>query len=82
MKFNRKDFRHKFLGEKSFRDEVMYILKPHLESLLGSKEISAEEKVRYGDFMKSEDERIKKKILKMKLSLLKKQKLLQRKLKR
>ncbi len=59
MKFNRKDFRYKFLGEKTFRDEVMTILKPHLEFLLGSKEISAEERVRYGDFIKAEEERTK-----------------------
>lgn len=58
-KFSRKDFRHKFLGEKTFRDAFMGGLKPHLEALLGSKEITEQEKVQYGDLMKANEEEMK-----------------------
>lgn len=51
-KFSRKDFRNKFLGEKAFRDAFLGGLKPHLEALLGSKEMSDQMKVQYGDFMR------------------------------
>lgn len=51
MKFNRKDFRRKFIEEKDFRDNVMAILKPYLESLLGTKEITEEDKILYGDLL-------------------------------
>lgn len=54
-KFSRKDFRAKFLGEKSFRDVFMGGLKPHLEALLGSKELSERDKVQYGDLMKQNE---------------------------
>ena len=54
-KFSRRDFRSKFLGEKNFRDAFMGTLQPHLESLLGSKELSDQDKVQYGDFMKKSD---------------------------
>lgn len=49
MKFSRKDFRHKFMEEKSFRDEIFTILKPHFEALLGAKESTTTERMRYGD---------------------------------
>lgn len=58
-KFNRRDFRTKFLGEKSFRDAFMGGLTPHLEALLGSKEITEKEKVQYGDLMKQAEEEMK-----------------------
>ena len=54
-KFSRKDFRAKFLGEKAFRDAFMGGLKPHLEALLGSKEITEQDKVQYGDLMKQNE---------------------------
>ena len=56
MKFSRKDFREKFLGEKLFREAFIEILRPHLELLLGSKELSPEDKLRYGDFMREQEE--------------------------
>ena len=59
FKFSRKEFRHKFLGEKNFRDAFMGGLTPHLEALLGSKEISDQEKVQYGDLMKANEEEMK-----------------------
>jgi len=58
-KFSRKDFRAKFLGEKPFRDAFMGELQPHLEALLGSKELSNNDKVLYGDFMKANEEQMK-----------------------
>lgn len=57
-KFSRKDFRNKFLGEKSFRDAFMGGITPHLEALLGSKEITAQEKVQYGDLMKANEDQM------------------------
>jgi hypothetical protein len=51
MKFNRKDFRDKFKGEDLFRHSVLKTIKPHLESLLGSKTVTEEDKVRYGDLI-------------------------------
>lgn len=56
FKFSRKDFRSKFLGEKAFRDAFMGGLKPHLEALLGSKELSDQDRVQYGDLMKKNEE--------------------------
>lgn len=50
FKFNRKDFRHKFIGEPDFRDAFMEVIRPYLESLIGSKEVSDEDTVRYGEF--------------------------------
>lgn len=49
FKFSRKDFRKKFLGEKQFRDIVMMVLHPYLESLLGSKNMTDQDRVQYGD---------------------------------
>lgn len=50
-KFNRKDFRRKYIEEKDFRDCLMALLKPYFEALLGSKELAENERVVYGDFM-------------------------------
>ena len=59
FKFSRKDFRHKFLGEKVFRDAFMTGLTPHLEALLGSKELTEQDRVQYGDFMKANEATMK-----------------------
>lgn len=59
FKFNRKDFRAKFLGEKVFRDAFMGGLTPHLEAMLGSKELSDADRVQYGDLMKASDDQLK-----------------------
>ena len=58
FKFSRKDFRHKYIEDKVFRDAFMATLKPYLESLLGAKETSESDRVRYGDFEKHEEERM------------------------
>lgn len=58
FKFSRKDFRNKFLGEAVFREAFMGAITPYLEAMLGSKELSEQDKVRYGDFMKANDENL------------------------
>jgi hypothetical protein len=55
FKFSRKEFRNKFLGERVFREAFMNAITPYLEAMLGSKELSEQDKVRYGDFMKAND---------------------------
>lgn len=60
LKFSRKDFRRKFIGEPIFQRSVMTVLQPYLESLLGSKNITESEKVQYGDFAKAQEEQMMK----------------------
>lgn len=60
LKFSRKKFRSKFINETEFREGVLNTLKPYLEALLGSKELSDEEKVRYGDLFTEEEAKIEK----------------------
>ena len=55
FKFNRKDFRHKFIGEPDFRDAFMEEITPYLEGLIGAKEVSSEDLVRYGEFSRIAD---------------------------
>lgn len=55
FKFSRRDFRAKFLGESVFRNAFMGGLQPHLDALLGSKDISDQERVKYGDLMKANE---------------------------
>ena len=50
FKFSRKDFRAKFIGEDIFRHAFMAELTPYLEAMLGSKEMSEDDKVLYGDY--------------------------------
>ena len=59
FKFSRKDFRAKFLGEAAFRQAFLGGLTPHLEALLGSKEITEQDKVQYGDLMKANEDQMK-----------------------
>lgn len=58
MKFSRKDFRPKFLGEPIFRTHVLQELTPYLEAMLGSKELSDSDRVLYGDFEKANDDQL------------------------
>lgn len=60
MKFSRKKFRSKFIGEKDFREAVLITLQPYLEALLGSKELTDDEKVRYGDLLMEEEAKVTK----------------------
>lgn len=57
MKFSRKDFRRKFMEEKEFRDAFFTIIKPHLEMLLGSKEITTDDRMRYGDLFPEDEQK-------------------------
>lgn len=55
FKFNRKDFRHKFITEPDFQAALLETIRPYLENMLGSKEMSDEDIVRYGEFSKAAD---------------------------
>lgn len=48
MKFNRKDFRNRFLDDEAFQAMVMTEIYPYLEAMLGSKDSSANERIPYG----------------------------------
>lgn len=47
FKFNRKDFRNKFIESKEFRNEVLNTLEPHFKYLLGSKNSTEAEQLKY-----------------------------------
>lgn len=55
FKFNRKDFRRKFLSEPDFAAALLETINPYLESLLGSKTVSQDDIVRYGELSKQFD---------------------------
>ncbi len=55
MKFSRKLFRTKFINEADFRNAVLNTLRPYLEALLGTKEISEDERIKYGDLMEVDE---------------------------
>lgn len=50
MKFRRKDFIEKMTTDVKFNRRFMAIMQPYLEALLGAKEISEEDSVKYGDY--------------------------------
>lgn len=54
-KFNRKDFRRKFIGESDFQAGFLETILPYLEAMIGSKEVSDEDVVRYGEFSRQAD---------------------------
>ncbi len=54
MKFSRKLFRTKFINESDFRNGVLTTLRPYFEALLGTKELTKEETIRYGDMLDDE----------------------------
>lgn len=55
MKFSRKLFRSKFISEADFRNAILRTLKPYLLALLGTKDLSESERVRYGDLIDEDD---------------------------
>ena len=58
FKFSRKDFRRKFGEEDEFRHAFMETIQPYLESLLGNKELSKEDEIRYNSidlFLENDD---------------------------
>lgn len=50
FKFNRKDFRHMFIENQDFRAGVHEVLRPHLEALIGSKELTEDDQVKFGQY--------------------------------
>lgn len=58
FKFSRKEFRHRFLTDNLFRESFMANLTPYLEALLGSKDLTEEEQVEFGDLMMAEEEQV------------------------
>lgn len=50
MKFKRRDFIEKMTTDVNFNTRFMKIMYPYLEALLGSKEVTEEDKLRYGDY--------------------------------
>lgn len=50
FKFNRKDFRHMYIENPDFRAGVDEVLRPHLEALIGSKDLTEDDLVKYGEF--------------------------------
>lgn len=56
FKFSRRDFRNKFLDDAAFRQSFLNTLQPHLEAMLGSKDITESDRVQYGDLMRRADE--------------------------
>lgn len=56
FKFSRKGFRHKFIEDTLFRETFLKTLQPYLESLLGVKDISESDRVRFGDYQKYDEE--------------------------
>ncbi len=54
MKFSRKLYRKKFIDDPIFRSAVLATLRPYLEALLGTKELTEDDKVQYGDLLEFE----------------------------
>lgn len=46
-KFNRKDFRYRFISEPDFREGVMRVLTPYLQMMLGSKDMNSRQPDEY-----------------------------------
>lgn len=59
-KFRRKDFVEMMTTNQAFNNRFMSIIKPYLEALLGAKEISEDDRVKYGDYtsLPQDDEHI------------------------
>lgn len=50
MKFSRKNFSTKMVESPEFNRRFMTLMKPYLEALLGSKEVTEDDKAKYGDY--------------------------------
>lgn len=50
MKFSRRNFAQKMIENPEFNKRFMTIMKPYLEALLGSKEVSEDDRTKYGDY--------------------------------
>lgn len=60
FKFRRKDFVEKMTTDQAFNKRFMAIMRPYLEALLGAKEISEDDRIKYGDYtsLPQDDEHI------------------------
>lgn len=58
MKFSIKDFRNKFTGEPVFRQTFFSVITPYLEAMLGSKTVTKQDRVEYGDYAKAVEEQM------------------------
>lgn len=56
MKFSRKTFAKKMVEDKEFNRRFFSIMQPYLEALLGAKEVSEEDSVKYGDYASIPDD--------------------------
>ena len=56
MKFSRKNFAQKMMDNPEFNKKFMSIMKPYLEALLGSKEVTEDDKAKYGDYAELVDD--------------------------
>lgn len=50
FKFKRKDFRAKMRDDREFNRRFMKTIYPYLEALLGSKEMTEDDRIKYGDY--------------------------------
>ena len=55
MKFSRKNFAIKMMDDPDFNKKFMTTIKPYLEALLGSKEVTEDDRVKYGDYAELAD---------------------------
>lgn len=56
MKFSRKNFAQKMMDNPEFNKKFMSIMRPYLEALLGSKEVTEDDKAKYGDYAELVDD--------------------------
>lgn len=56
MKFSRRNFAQKMMDSPDFNKKFMSTMKPYLEALLGSKEVTEDDKAKYGDYAELVDD--------------------------
>lgn len=56
MKFSRRNFAQKMMDSPEFNKKFMSTMKPYLEALLGSKEVTEDDKAKYGDYAELVDD--------------------------
>lgn len=55
-KFSRKTFRKKMIEDQEFNHRFMSIMKPYLEAMIGTKESTEDEQIKYGDLVSLGDD--------------------------
>ena len=56
MKFSRKNFAQKMMDSPDFNKKFMSLMKPYLEALLGSKDVTEDDRAKYGDYAELMDD--------------------------